>query len=150
MLQSGFSEEWLCSIFSNLTEDLLESLRAAWLSVMIIHLHSMQQADNTAYSQYRRKMQQIMQSEVLADTFFWKPPDAEPNLPFSRISLESGTMSWPSSIAAPWLSPGALSAAFTLLNTKIYCQQRSRCNLDAAERNPRIAGQQREGKAECE
>jgi hypothetical protein len=74
MLQSGFSEEWLCSIFSNLTEDLLESLRAAWLSVMIIHLHSMQQADNTAYSQYRRKMQQIMQSEVLADTFFWKPP----------------------------------------------------------------------------
>ncbi len=48
--QLGFPEEWLRSIFANLTQDLYSALRAAWLSMMIIHKHHMCQAELTEYS----------------------------------------------------------------------------------------------------
>jgi hypothetical protein len=51
--QVGLSEDWLCSIFSNLTEDLSVALRAAWLSGMIVHKYHMLQAEASAFSRMR-------------------------------------------------------------------------------------------------
>ena len=115
--QNGFSEAWLCSIFSNFSEDLLEALRAAWLSVMIVHFHSMQQAENTPYSHYRRSMMSFMQYEVLCNEFanslllsrfFLQLKLSFPNHLFFWIRRCQGlvTTNWPCSTAAPLLSPG--------------------------------------------
>ena len=49
-VQVGHSEDWLCSVFSNLTEDLYVALRAAWLSGMIVHKHHMLQAGQSEIS----------------------------------------------------------------------------------------------------
>ena len=51
--QGGFSEAWLSSIFSNLTEDLYVALRAAWLSGMIVHKYHMLHAEQTEFSRIR-------------------------------------------------------------------------------------------------
>ena len=48
--QLGYPEEWLCSIFANLTQDLSLALRTAWLSMMIIHKRKMCQAELTEHS----------------------------------------------------------------------------------------------------
>ena len=52
-VQAGYSEEWLCTIFSNLTDDLYVALRAAWLSGMIVHKHHMLQAGQSEFSRMR-------------------------------------------------------------------------------------------------
>ena len=56
--QVGHSEDWLCSIFSNLTEDLYVALRAAWLSGMIVHKHHMLQAGQSKFSSMRAFVRQ--------------------------------------------------------------------------------------------
>jgi hypothetical protein len=43
--QAGHSEEWLCTIFSNLTEELEIALRAAWHATMVVHSQCMRQAE---------------------------------------------------------------------------------------------------------
>jgi hypothetical protein len=52
--QAGFSEEWLCDIFSNLTEELNSSLQAAWLSIMIIQRERMLIAADSMHNRLRR------------------------------------------------------------------------------------------------
>ena len=46
----------MCSIFTNLTEDLNVALRAAWLSSMIIHKQHMLTAKRSTFSQSREAM----------------------------------------------------------------------------------------------
>lgn len=51
--QAGFSEQWLCSLFGNLTEDLNVALRAALISTYIIQKHSMISAENSVFNSMR-------------------------------------------------------------------------------------------------
>jgi hypothetical protein len=55
-LQAGFSEEWLCSIFSNLTDELHVALRAATVSAFIIHKYNMMRAESSTYNRMRLAM----------------------------------------------------------------------------------------------
>ena len=84
---------------------------------MIVHFHSMQQAENTPYSHYRRSMMSFMQYEVLCNEFpnslllsrfFLQLKLSFPNHLFFWIRRCQGlvTTNWPCSTAAPLLSPG--------------------------------------------
>jgi hypothetical protein len=59
-LQAGHSEEWLCSIFANLTEDLEIALRSAWLATMIVHCQSMRQADRSLHTHMRQAFATVL------------------------------------------------------------------------------------------
>jgi hypothetical protein len=59
-LQAGHSEEWLCSIFANLTEDLEIALRSAWHATMIVHYQSMRQANVSLHTYMRQAFAKVI------------------------------------------------------------------------------------------
>jgi hypothetical protein len=63
-LQEGHSEEWLCSIFANLTEDLEIALQAAWHATMVVHNQCMRQADCGMNSFPRQAIAKMLGCEV--------------------------------------------------------------------------------------
>ena len=52
-LKAGLSEEWLCSLFGNLPEDLCDALRAAYVSSLIVHKHNMTRAETSTHNRMR-------------------------------------------------------------------------------------------------
>jgi hypothetical protein len=58
--QAGHSEEWLCAIFSNLTEELEIALRAAWHATMVVHSQCMRQAEESLHNRSRRAMATVL------------------------------------------------------------------------------------------
>jgi hypothetical protein len=58
--QAGHSEEWLCSIFANLTEDLEIALRSAWHATMIVHYQSMRQAEGSLHNRMRQAFATVL------------------------------------------------------------------------------------------
>jgi hypothetical protein len=67
----GYSEDWLCSIFANLTEDLYVALRAAWLSGMIVHKYRMLQAEQSDLCRIRASMCGNAQSPEVRKTILF-------------------------------------------------------------------------------
>ncbi len=60
MRQAGHSESFLCSIFANLTPDLAEALRDAWLASMIAHRQSMRLAEGSAHNRTRKALASVL------------------------------------------------------------------------------------------
>ena len=58
--QAGHSESFLCSIFANLTADLAEALRDAWLASMIGHRQSMRLAEGSAHNRTRQALASVL------------------------------------------------------------------------------------------
>jgi hypothetical protein len=58
--QAGHREEWLCSMFSNLTEDLEIALRSAWLATMIVHSQSIRHAEGSVYNRTRQAIATVL------------------------------------------------------------------------------------------
>lgn len=58
--QAGFSEDWLCAIFSNLTEELYSALQAAWLSMMIIQRERMLMAEDSMHNRLYRATASVL------------------------------------------------------------------------------------------
>ena len=55
-LQVGYPESWLCSIFTNLTDDLAAALRDAWLACMILRRQATRLAERSACNRMRRAL----------------------------------------------------------------------------------------------
>jgi hypothetical protein len=64
-LQAGHSEEWLCSIFASLTEELEFVIRAAWLSMKILQRKCMQIAESSIGNRFRRATSALGHQSVM-------------------------------------------------------------------------------------
>mmetsp|Transcript_35742 Transcript_35742/g.93760 ORF Transcript_35742/g.93760 Transcript_35742/m.93760 type:complete len:249 (-) Transcript_35742:310-1056(-) len=57
--QVGYPEEWLCSIFNNLPDELSEALRAAYFGVSIVHEMNMQRAQDSFCNRMRQTIRNL-------------------------------------------------------------------------------------------
>jgi hypothetical protein len=59
--QVGYSEAWLCSIFSNLSDELSHALQEAWFATMLMEWMRMKVAENSLHNLTRNAVAPVLE-----------------------------------------------------------------------------------------
>ncbi len=58
--QAGHSEAFLCSVFANLTDELVGALRDAWLAMMVAQRRAMRRAEDSPHNRARGAIGRVL------------------------------------------------------------------------------------------